>query len=154
MIFRIFVVDSVSHCWSVPMTKLQTSTCFVSRKTCKIGSVSNTCSPHCMCNTIFHTNSSPMKIKMSLLWHPTSQALSTWWQSTVAMETWWTTYTRTSTRSCSTTLRKTRRTLAAASLEGAPLSAKGKGESYLLIWCFTQVFIWKIKKRLYWPVRG
>ncbi|CDQ74220.1 unnamed protein product [Oncorhynchus mykiss] len=27
--------------------KLQTSTCFVSRKTCKIGSVSNTCSPHC-----------------------------------------------------------------------------------------------------------
>ena len=28
--------------------KLQTSTCFVSRKTCKIGSVSNTCSPHCI----------------------------------------------------------------------------------------------------------
>ena len=27
--------------------KLQTSTCFVSRKTCKLGSVSNTCSPHC-----------------------------------------------------------------------------------------------------------
>jgi hypothetical protein len=28
--------------------KLQTSTCFVSWKTCKIGSVSNTCSPHCI----------------------------------------------------------------------------------------------------------
>ena len=28
--------------------KLQISTCFVSRKTCKIVSVSNTCSPHCM----------------------------------------------------------------------------------------------------------
>jgi hypothetical protein len=27
---------------------LQNSTCFVSRKTCKIGSVSNTCSPHCI----------------------------------------------------------------------------------------------------------
>jgi hypothetical protein len=29
--------------------KLQTSTCFVSRKTCKISNVSNTCSPHCIC---------------------------------------------------------------------------------------------------------
>ena len=49
------------------------------------------------------------------------------------METWWTTYTGTSTRSCSTTLRRTRRTLVAASLEGAPLSARGKGECYLLL---------------------
>ena len=59
MIFWIFVLDSLSHSWSVPM-KWQTSTCFVSRKTCKISSVSNTCSPHCIfvqCLTV-HTHSS------------------------------------------------------------------------------------------------
>ena len=44
--FWIFVLDSVSHSWSDK--KLQTSTCYVSRKTSKIGSVSNTCFPLCI----------------------------------------------------------------------------------------------------------
>ena len=34
--------------------KLQTFTCFVSRKTCKIGNVSNTCSPLCIYCIIFY----------------------------------------------------------------------------------------------------
>ena len=50
MIFWIFVLDSISHSWSVPMIKKITDLLQLqrSRKTCKIGSVSNTSSPHGM----------------------------------------------------------------------------------------------------------
>jgi hypothetical protein len=48
VIFWIFVLDSVSHSWSVPMIKKKRPLHALSRKTCKIVSVSNTCSPHCI----------------------------------------------------------------------------------------------------------
>ena len=54
--FKIIQCDFQDFCFRFRLSqlkctydkKLQTSTCFVSGKTCKIGSVSNTCSPHCI----------------------------------------------------------------------------------------------------------
>ena len=42
---KIIQCDFLDFCFRF---RLQTTTCFVSGKTCKIGSVSNTCSPHCI----------------------------------------------------------------------------------------------------------
>ena len=53
MIFWIFVLDSVSQLKCTYDKKLQTSTCFVSRKHCRFCRLSNTCSPHCIYPTPF-----------------------------------------------------------------------------------------------------
>ena len=64
MIVWIFVLDSISHSWSVPMIKKW----FVSRKTCKICSVSNTFSPHCICYTVLQSTMLHSALRTSALW--------------------------------------------------------------------------------------